>query len=380
MFFGLQGGQASAQGVKVDYLARFKKEMPKVEKMPEAEFMEQTKLLEVRPTGDAALGFSMRIPKDWTKADETASSNFQISDKLFTQIAMYYGPASIYGQSRLEVKAVTLDFDYEAEQWFIQYMMSVGQTTEGYTYHNKKRVEAMMIVMEGDVSYVKRILVQINGKRVIFTEFMVPVDLWDTLGGLQASVLESFKILKPIQTTVVTTIPYQILDIAQINYPDFWEDEPDAMTSVERLGVRFFNYLDKGEEGQNKRDKSVVQGRIDVSLVASWASASILEELETFRKGAEVNDLLIGERFDTIKDYKYNPDVQFSATEVYRVINNTDNAREYEYWFTLLIAENYYYFISLMTPSRNDNYRMWVRNMQSYRILVEGIKPAKPIR
>ncbi len=362
---------------KEDLLARFKKPMPEVEPMPEKDFLDQTEVFEQRPTGDKALAYNIRIPSDWTKAEDAASSNFQISDKLLTQVAIFYGPPSIYGQERLEIKAVTLEFDMNAEQWFLINLMTRGLTTEGYKAHDQRRVEAMLLIMEKDVSYVLRTIVQINGKRVILVEHYVPVDLWDQRAGLQEKLLSSFKLINPIHLSVVKLEPYQMLDIAQINYPDIWQESPDSLTSVERLGVKFLNYTKfEGNKYDFKNTNPNLEGVIDVLLVATWSTPSLLDEIETFKKTSEINDLLIGERIDLIDDVTYHDTVGFGVVEAYKVLNNKDNLMEYEFWLSVLVSGNYYYFMSLMTPSRNDNYKLWVTNTQSFKLLVANTKPA----
>ena len=168
-----------------------------------------------------------------------------------------------------------------------------------------------------------------------------------------------------------------MLDIAQINYPDIWQESPDSLTSVERLGVKFLNYTKfEGNKYDFKNTNPNLEGVIDVLLVATWSTPSLLDEIETFKKTSEINDLLIGERIDLIDDVTYHDTVGFGVVEAYKVLNNKDNLMEYEFWLSVLVSGNYYYFMSLMTPSRNDNYKLWVTNTQSFKLLVANTKPA----
>lgn len=370
-FFSFTLASANAEE---DLLMRFKKPMPKeIKKMDEKEFLAKTSVFEQRPFGNDDFAFSVRLPKEWQKEAEKASSNFQISEKLTSKIAIFYGKPTITGQERLEIKAQRLSFDMRAEEWFLQHLMTTGNTTEGYIYHDKTRVEALMLVMEEDISYVLRTVAQINGEYVFLLEYYIPVDMWDQYAGQQERVVQSFKMLNPVVRSVVKTEQYQILDLCRVDFPAYWEEKPDSLTNVERLGVKFFSYVALSEKDKRKV-KPKINGKIEVLLIASWSTPSLIEEIEQYKKQSESNNLLIGKKIENIDDIIYNKNVTYGVTEAYKIISN-DNSKNYEYWITVLIAGNYYYIVSLTSPSREDDYKTWVKNTQSYRILIKNIAP-----
>ena len=66
-------------------------------------------------------------------------------------------------------------------------------------------------------------------------------------------------------------------------------------------------------------------------------------------------------------------DVLFCTTEAYKAVNNTNSTIEYEYWLTVMIRNNYYYLFGMMTPSRNQNYKVWVDNTRDFKVFVQEI-------
>jgi len=40
-----------------------------------------------------------------------------------------------------------------------------------------------------------------------------------------------------------------------------------------------------------------------------------------------------------------------------------------------MYSGEYYYFVTLLTPSRDEDYYSWARNTQTFRVLVENIQP-----
>lgn len=326
------------------------------------------------PYGDKSLGYSIRWPKDWVAGEDKGSSNFELNTKLFTSINIWYSPPRMGGRSRIEVKAVDLEFQLTAEQWFLQNVLESGQTLEGFLVHSEKKVEALMIVMEDDTSYYVRTVTLLNGKRVLQAQFFVPMFFWNDERALQAQCLSSFSITYPTESIIENMLAFQFLDVAEVKYPESWKVRSKPLTSVERMNVKFLNI----RETKNKvgRIDESIEGQVDATLVSTQTSSSLIKEIEQYKKTLEGTGMLLGKKLENKEDYNYSKNFSFALTEVYEGIDSTNDSMEYELWVSVMVSGGYYYFVSLLTPSRNETYFIWARNTQTYKQIINGTIPS----
>lgn len=326
------------------------------------------------PYGDKSLGYSLRWPKEWQPGEEKSSSNFELNTKLFTSINIWYSPPRMGGRSRIEVKAVDLEFQLTAEQWFLQNVLESGQTLEGFQVHSEKKVEALMIVMEDDTSYYVRTVTILNGKRVLQAQYFVPMFFWNDEKSLQAQCLSTFNVSYPTESVIESMLAFQFLDVAEVKYPESWKVRSKPLTSVERMNVKFLN-IRETKNLYGRVDESV-EGQVDATLVSNQASESLIKEIDEYKKILEGTGMLIGKKIENKEDYKYSENFSFALTEVYEGIDSTNDAMEYELWVSVMVSGGYYYFVSLLTPSRNESYFLWARNTQTYKQIVQGTAPS----
>ena len=364
---------AWSSGVRTDAISRLKKPMPPIDLMPKDQFLSLSEEYKTIPYGDKSLGYSLRWPKGWVAGEDKGSSNFELNTKLFTSINIWYSPPRMGGRSRIEVKAVDLEFQLTAEQWFLQNVLESGQTLEGFTVHSLNKVEALMIVMEEDISYYVRTMTIINGKRVIQAQYFVPMFFWNEEKAMQAQCLDTFSATYPTESMIEEMLDFQFLDVAVVKYPESWKVRSKPLTSVERMNVKFLNIREtKSFVGVVEES---VEGQVDATLVSSQTSPSLIKEINEYKKTLEGTGMLIGKKIENMEDYQYSNNFSFSLTEVYEGIDSTNDSMEYELWVTVMVSGGYFYFISLLTPSRNESYFTWARNTQSYKLIIEGTNP-----
>lgn len=357
-----------------DVMTRFRKPMPELQLLPPEEFDAVTTLYEGVPYNDSMLAYKVRVPNDWEKAPEQGSSNFLLSNKLYSELAVFHGPPSILGRSHLQINAVNLEYQLTAEEWFLIHILEEGYTTEGMVVHSKDKVEALLIIMDGDVSYVVRTMAFINGKRAIYAEYYVPLVLWNEERSMQEQVMASLEIVNPKEEIVENLLAFQFLDIADIKYPESWEVRAKPLRSVERMSTKIVNIRETADKVG--RVQGETQGQVDATLVASAAAESLIKEIENYKKSLEGTGMLVGDKIESIDGLSYNENVDFGFTEAYKGIDSTSDFIDYELWFTVMVAGNYYYFITLLTPARNETFAVWARNIESYKIMVESAEPS----
>ncbi len=367
--------QATAAETSVETgVDRFKKPMPTIEPIAEDKFLAETQEFKTVPYGDKSLAYSIRWPASWTIGEDKGSSNFELNTKLFTSINIWFSPPRMGGQSRIEVKAVDLQFQLTAEQWFLQNILESGQTLEGLTVHDDTKVEGLMIIMEEDITYYVRSMTIINGKRVIQAQYYVPMFFWNDEKAMQAQCLSTFQITYPSEAQIENMLSFQFLDVAEVKYPESWRVTAKPLRSVEKMNVKFLN-IRQTKVDIFKTEESI-EGQIDATLVSTLTSDSLLYEIDEYKKNLEGTGMLVGKKIENRDDYKYNTNFSFALTEVYEGIDSTNDAIEYELWFSVLVSGNYYYFITLLTPSRNEAFFDWARNTQTYKQIVQGTIPS----
>tara|TARA_R110002095_G_scaffold77641_1_gene66546 strand:- start:1481 stop:2683 length:1203 start_codon:yes stop_codon:yes gene_type:complete len=374
IFFGLLPSQANAQGRSQDIFERFKKPMPKLKLLTDEEFLEVTKPVEKEPYGDESLAYSMRIDKTWEDGVDRSSSNSVLSEKLFLELNSFLGKPTIAGRSRIEVQGLNMEGNLTAEQWYIRYILESGYTTEGFITHNVDKVESLMVVMEKDYSYYLRTLVMINGAKVIMVKYYVSIHYIQEQAVMQAMVLSSFNLTNKKERVFDSMVSYRFLDIAEFKYPPNWRVYAKPVRNVDRLDVTLLNMKEvAGPAGSVA--SSTTEGKLDVTVVSSAVKNTLVEEINDYKKKIESEGMLVGEKLKENYDFKYADNIDFGLTEVYKGIDSADNLSEYEFWFTVLVGGNYYYFIMLLTPSRNESFATWADNSQNYKLMLAEFKP-----
>ncbi len=365
--------EALAQAKEQGIFERFVKPFPEIPVMDKAEFNEKTDALRKKPYGQEVLEYEIRVPKGWTEMDEV-SSNFKMSDKLFSDLNTFIGPPTVFGRSRIDIQALNLDVNLTAVQWYLRYILEGGYTTEGFVVHDDDMVEALMIVMEKDYTFYLRTKVIINGAKVIIARYYVPVNIMKEKASMQAAVLDSFNIINKHPREDMEMYDFRFLDVAELKYPMNWKVVASPPRSVDRMDIALLNVREV-KDTYGRVESSLTEGKLDVTIVSSAVNNSLVEEVREYKKKIESTGMLIGEKLEFDGKVSYGRDIDFGLTEVYKGLDSANSSTEYEFWYTLMVGGNYYYFMMLLTPSRNENFAVWAENTQNYRAMVGKFTP-----
>ncbi len=367
--------QNEAQQSIVD---RFKKPMPELPLPEYSRFVEVTRPVAKKPYDEDVLAYSLRVPKEWEEGINKTSANFVLSGKLFLELSSYYGPPTISGRSRVVIEAINMEGNLTAEQWYIKYILEGGYTTEGMIVHDSNKVESLIVVMEGDYSYYLRSLITINGDKIIMVKYYVPVEYFQAQAVMQAMVISSFKITNPMEREFEEMFPYRFLDIAEIKYPTGWKIYTKPLRNTERLRATILNMSGAAPEDPNepkKRGRTETKGKLDVIITSSSVKNTLIEEIAKYKEQIEGEGMMIGSRIPEDYEFKYSDKIDFAVTEVYKGLDSADSMSEYEFWFTVMVGGNYYYFIMLLTPSRDEMFGTWAENVENYKLIVSNLRP-----
>lgn len=362
-------------------ISRFSKPMPEIPTFSPASFAEKTMTYKKRPYDDDVLAYKVSVPKDWELAPEKGSSNAVVSDRLFIELNTYHGPARIEGRSRLEISAINMDYDFTAEQWYIKYILESGYTVEGMKVYDDTKVESLMVVMEGDFSYYLRTLALINGKKMILVQYYLPATYWQEEAPMQASIMQSFELINKSVEKIGEYQKFQFLDVAELTFPKTWYASAPAMRSVERMSAKFHSIRSSAFDVDGKLNvksndlSSISDGHVDVSIVSGSVGSSLISEVQTYKKELETSGIIVGKKLDVDPKLAFHESITFSISEVYEGIDSSSDFISYELWFSMFVAGNYYYFVTLFTPSPKQNYVAWAKNVRGYKEIVSSLLP-----
>lgn len=348
-----------------------KKPMPDIPMMPEEDFKKSSTLYKQVPFGDEKLAYSVRLPKKWTKNENKALSNFSVSNKVLGEIERFYGPARMGERSYFSVQTVGLEYKLTAEQWLILYMLENGFTLEGLKTIDDKRVEVVYVLIDRNITYVASAVAQISGSLVFFAQYIVPAANWAEESPVSRRILESFELEIIDESFVESMSPYQFLDVAEVKYPDSWELRTKPLRSADIMSVSLLNVKRKNEFSQVR----LLRGKMEVHLLSDYIVEDIDSHIKEFIEGVNNGKLIIQDSIEEYEDFTVDENVEVIEVKAYNAVDKSQAVSGYEYWLAVLVSGEYYYFLSLLTPSRDADYFDWARNTQTFRVLVQNTKP-----
>jgi hypothetical protein len=263
------------------------------------------------------------------------------------------------------LRAMELDFDISARNWFLNYILSSGYTLQGMKELSDSRVEALYVLIEDGVSYVVRTIAEINGPRMVLASYYLPDSRWEEERALQEKVVHSFKFLKPETIKIEKARTYSFLDMLRFDYPISWKLLAPNIYSIEGMEARLVNTL----------DNDTLNGEIEIHIVSTELDTTLAQEVQYLKEDLRATGLGIGDLIEVRDDYNFKEHIFFSRVEVYRATDRKERVVGHEYWLAILVEDRYYYIVTMLTPDRTSDFYTWARNMESFQTVIESIRP-----
>ncbi len=333
--------------------------------MPEADFLAQTGEFKETPFGDKYLTYAVRLPKGWTKNESNISNAMEMSKKLLGEIASYYGPANLGERSTFKVQAAELDYQMTAKNWFTNYIFSRGYTLQAMTAHSDRKVEALYVALEKDITYIVRAVVEVNGPRIVMGIYSMPETRWEAEKSMQAAVLKSFHFPTPEPIRLEETRTYAFLDLLRFDYPKSWRLMAPSIYSIEAMDAKIINTNQNGG----------LEGEVDVHVISTEVDTTLAEEVKRVQASLETKGLMIGKLIEQPQNYKLHEYIYFSRIEVYQANDKEKALVDYEYWIGVLMEDRYFYIVTMLTPSRNTDFAIWSRNGEAFKTVLQSLRP-----
>ena len=345
----------------------FDKDMPQYPEIPEDEFIENPYLQADMPFGDKALAYEIRLPTGWKSPDQQNLTNYNLSSRLLGDVATFYSPPRIESvRSRFQIQALRLEYQITAEQWLLQHVLANGYTLEGLEYfEDEDKVGSLHVFLDDGETYVARTISQINGKRMIQAQYIVPANQWNKEASIIAQSLKTFKLLNQDDTQIETMHQHLFLDIAKFSYPASWKLKSQPIRTIDRISATISNL--------RANSTQALDGQIDVNLVSAYSVTDLEEELNDLKMEFRKKGLVIDNLIDTIEEFEFQDVIEFGFIDLYNASDAQNKSLEYEIWIGVVALGNYYGFITLMSPSRDDEFFTWSRNVSAFETTLKSL-------
>ncbi|NQZ14326.1 MAG: hypothetical protein HRT94_05840 [Alphaproteobacteria bacterium] len=343
--------------------------------IPLEEFDAKTELVEEVPFGDESLAFSMRLPNGWV-SNVKAPVDLLLRDdesSLLGIVASYVSPAKDHMRSYFTVESLELKYNILTTQWFSNYVVSQGYSMEAVTVHSDEKVEAFYVDVSGDYSYAVRILAQRNGARMILKRYGIPLQWFKDEQVMQAQVLSSFKLKNPTSDNVEEMKEYGFLSESYFDYPETWELIPSKIKSVNRMKATLIQDTTNAIRRRSDNKINALDGQMTMYVTSRYEKTTLKKEVQLFKDKLDIPDYTLG-NFIEKREMKYHDDMAFGATEVYELVSERSTKVDYELWVSVMYGDDYYYIVSLLTPTRESNFYKWARNTEAYKYVIASVR------
>jgi hypothetical protein len=344
--------------------------MPTYNEMTEEEFVSQAELRREEPYGNSHLTFEVFLPKEWQRAD-TVSSEGKKGNELHNTnmsglVTRYYSLEQFALPSLFEVSTQELEYNISVKDWFMDYLFSRGYTLQAFTEHSPSSAEAFYVRVDDDTPYIVRVRVLLNGKRVVIVSHSVPEGRWMKERGEQERIINSFHFTNIADDSfVIASQTFNFLDIMQIHYPIGWRLNAPRVDDIEEIEARLIS----------TQDGRIIDGEIYMLLLSRNFEISLSQEVTALKETLADKKLKAGNLIANIsEDYKKPAHVKFLHAESYEAValDAGSNISPHEFWIGVMAGPDYYYFISMLTPSRDIEGRIWSENADAFRVVLEG--------
>ncbi len=364
---------SGARAVGYDYT-----NLPKVPLYLETQskdFENQTKKITVEePYQDKFLSYQINLPKGWI-SDEgkkdvrgVLAGDQKLSNSVLAILARYISPAKNLQRSNILVEAQSLPHEISIVSWFVNFTLLNGLTLTALTLDSEKSLTAIYVEVEKDQTYLIFARAIINGSNLLLVRYFLPQENFDEEKVQQAQIVSSFKLLNISDAPIEEQKEYGFLDQSYFNYPSSWALKEKSIFTLERMSATLL------QEHQDEKRRTVLEGRIKIEVVSKLLKTNLPDEIKKFRNDLKFKDYSLGGLIENIS-YKYDPSMRSGKAQIYKLEpDDKINMQSYEFVVAAMEGSDYYYICSLITPSREQDYYAWARNMESARVVFESVR------
>lgn len=344
------------------------KPLDAIELIPKEEFEKQTTIIEAVPYEDDFLAFQVRLPKGWEQSQSNKSLNeFETKDALSRRVlgvvTRYVSPAKNLKRNSFSVEALKLSYEVSARNWFIDYIVKKGLSLEQVGEGTDDEVNALYVEVNGDQTNVVRVRAIKNGPRIIVARYYVPLSDYKEESVMQATVLDSFELINRENNAIERFKTHAFLDQSYFDYPTSWRLNAPYIRSINRMRAGLYHSSNGGKDS----------GQIKIFLTSKDVETTRSKELAEYRKQVTLDGYQLGRKIEQF-NLPMHEDISYSLTNVYQYNPLSTRLLDHEMWFTFLEGADYYYYVFMLTPSRQANFSSWSRNTEAHKRVLKSLR------
>lgn len=365
-FIFLPFGSAMAKERAIGFDLNRIPDLPAIPELSKDVFERETVLYDEKPSGDPALAFQVRLPRDWVKAADFGQGGQNIAPGIIGEVARYYSPPDLDVRSIFHVMTVRIEERMSLRDWIVNQALVNGYTLEGLREIDRNHVESQYVTVEGDMNYRVRVAAWMEGTRILLAVYKMSYRNWATEKSLQAMCVSSFKpvALPPDDDQGIDI--YNFVEIMQFEYPLSWRLRTYETRTLDRMKVTVIN---SGNDGTASR------GWINIRLVQKTPEVDLQKEIDSSNDFLEKGGLVVGDRIEVVGGFNYGKDVAFGHVEVFSAVSADGRPGRYEAWRGVLALNGYLGIVNMVTPARDEMFRIWAVNAAAFRRVIETLGP-----
>lgn len=340
-------------------------DLPAIAGLSPEVFNRDTVLYDEKSSADPALAFRVRLPRNWVRAADFGEGGQNLAPGIIGEVARYYSPPDLDARSVFHVMTVRIEERMSLRNWLINQALINGYTLEGIREIGGNHVESQYVTVEGDMNYRVRVAAWMGGTRILFAVYKMPYRIWAAEKALQATCVSSFEpVTLPSDDNQGIDI-YNFVETLQFEYPLSWRLRTYETRTLDRMKVTIIN----SGEGSESR------GWINVRLVRKTPEVDLQGEIDAGKDFLGKGGLVLGEKMSVPENFSYGKDVAFGHVEVFDAVSADGRPGRYEVWHGVLALNGFLGVVSMVTPARDEMFRIWAVNVAAFRRVVETLGP-----
>jgi len=311
------------------------------------ESQEFTQVDEDRPY----LNYRVLLPKTWSSSFSNQQDVGRFNPNFLTDLGRYVSPP--YGDKRafLSVQATVLRYESFAEDWLRNQILINGYSVNAISVKSNYEVEALYSAFEGNITFAVRARVIIDGNLLYFVRYALPIEYFSQRADHQKHVMDSFKLLNPTGGSIEKTRRFSLLDVLTFDYPSSWVIKNPELKKLDHLKVDLLRL----------EQDSIILGRIGMEALEKVPNLDLSSHMQRITgkledKGVKIDELK--KQIQVVLPQKFAG----GAVEVYDTYSPSEEGIEQEFWFSFFESNDYYFFFTMLTPTRDASYEEWSRN------------------
>lgn len=336
-------------------------------------FFDNSDMYSAIPNNEKYLSYEVRLPVLWSKVS-VHGLKIKLNDNILSEIAEYYGPAIDGRRSSIRISAMKMADVTSLEHWYVNYVVINAYTLQGYNKLSDNRIEGLYVVLDNGVSFVVRTAVVLNGGFLTIAEYKVPIEFYRRDKDIQIHTINSFNSKNLYEGSIIDSVNYPFLDIANVNYPVSWYTKRASIESLDYMHLLIA--FGSAQMNKNRKHNDIVsmRGRIDIKVFSKisdpdpyiiFNKTHMFFEDQGFMIDVSDNDLVID---DITEGFK------ITHSELLFLNHEKGSFMDYELWDVIVESEDYLFLFNMVTPAREDDFEAWSRNYGALKYVVRSLR------